>query len=145
MPPTPHKQPHPGNRRSATRNSPCAWCPVESRDLRAEILGQRGWSPAILCCMRRVARVWPAEEESLQHIRGTLPWRHITVLLDRLNAREDRDWYAARPFRQEQRAVRRGPGGQTESTYWRGVQTKGWSVVNARKSLSPVTIKSTAP
>lgn len=25
-----------------------------------------------------------------------MPWRHITVLLDRLSTREDRDWYAAR-------------------------------------------------
>ena|GEM_PF-6416188 len=25
-----------------------------------------------------------------------LPWRHITVLLDRLSTRKDRDWYAER-------------------------------------------------
>jgi len=37
-----------------------------------------------------------AEEEFVHHVGERLPWRHITVLLDRLNTREDRDWYAAR-------------------------------------------------
>jgi predicted nuclease of restriction endonuclease-like (RecB) superfamily len=32
----------------------------------------------------------------VQHRAGQLPWGHIMVLLDRLDTREERDWYAAR-------------------------------------------------
>jgi predicted nuclease of restriction endonuclease-like (RecB) superfamily len=67
-----------------------------SRDLRAEFPDQRGWSPANLRYMRRVARVWPAEDEFLQRNVGELPWGHVVDLLDKLSTREDRDWYAAR-------------------------------------------------
>jgi len=67
-----------------------------SRDMREEFPDQQGWSPSNLRYMRRVARVWPTEDEFLHHVGGELPWRHITVLLDRLSTREDRDWYAAR-------------------------------------------------
>jgi len=45
--------------------------------------------------MRRAAEVWPTEEEFVHHVGGRLPWRHVTVLLDRLDTREERDWYAA--------------------------------------------------
>jgi predicted nuclease of restriction endonuclease-like (RecB) superfamily len=44
--------------------------------------------------MRRVARVWPTEDEFLQHNVGELPWGHVVDLLDQLSTREDRDWYA---------------------------------------------------
>jgi len=67
-----------------------------SRDMRAEFPDQRGWSPANLRYMRRVAQAWPVENEFLQHDVGELPWGHITVLLDRLETQDDRDWYAAR-------------------------------------------------
>jgi len=67
-----------------------------SRDLRAAFPGQQGWSPSNLRYMRRVAQAWPTEDEFLHHVGGDLPWRHITVLLDRLSTRDDRDWYAAR-------------------------------------------------
>jgi predicted nuclease of restriction endonuclease-like (RecB) superfamily len=67
-----------------------------ARDLAAEFPGQRGWSRTNLLYMRRAAEVWQTEPEFVHHVGGQLPWRHITVLLDRLNTREDRDWYAAR-------------------------------------------------
>ncbi|MCL2455709.1 MAG: PDDEXK nuclease domain-containing protein [Micrococcales bacterium] len=67
-----------------------------SRDMRAEFPDQRGWSPSNLRYMRRAAQVWPTEADFLQHGVGELPWGHVTVLLDRLSTREDRDWYAAR-------------------------------------------------
>jgi len=67
-----------------------------SADLQREFPGQSGWSPTNLRYMRRVAKVWPSESDFLHHVGGELPWRHITVLLDRLKTREDRDWYAAR-------------------------------------------------
>ena len=67
-----------------------------SRDLRAEFPQQSGWSPSNLRYMRRVAQAWPTEDDFLHHVGGELPWRHITVLLDRLTSQDDRDWYAAR-------------------------------------------------
>ena len=66
-----------------------------SQDLIREFPDQRGWSRTNLLYMRRVAEVWPTEEDFVHHVGGHLPWRHITVLLDRLSTREDRDWYAA--------------------------------------------------
>lgn len=65
-------------------------------DLQREFPDQRGWSRSNLLYMRRAAETWPTEEEFVHHVGGRLPWRHVTVLLDRLATREDRDWYAAR-------------------------------------------------
>lgn len=65
-------------------------------DLQREFPGQRGWSRTNLLYMRKVADVWPTEAEFVHHIGGRLPWRHVTVLLDRLDTRDERDWYAAR-------------------------------------------------
>ena len=69
-----------------------------SHDMREEFPDQQGWSPSNLRYMRRVARVWPTEDEFLQRDVGELPWGHVTVLLDRLSTREDRDWYASQCF-----------------------------------------------
>lgn len=65
-------------------------------DLQREFPDQRGWSRSNLLYMRRAAEVWPTEAEFVQHVAGRLPWTHIHVLLDRLDTREDRDWYAAK-------------------------------------------------
>lgn len=65
-------------------------------DLQREFPDQSGWSRSNLLYMRRVAEVWPTEGEFVHHVGGRLPWRHVTVLLDRLSTREERDWYAAR-------------------------------------------------
>jgi len=59
------------------------------------VRAQRGWSRSNLLYMRRAAEAWPTEEEFVHHVGGRLPWRHVTVLLDRLKTREERDWYAA--------------------------------------------------
>lgn len=67
-----------------------------SADLRREFPEQRGWSRSNLLYMRRAAAAWPEEEEFVHQVGGRLPWRHVTVLLDRLSNRDDRDWYAAR-------------------------------------------------
>ncbi|WP_340699009.1 DUF1016 N-terminal domain-containing protein [Cellulosimicrobium funkei] len=64
-------------------------------DLQRELPDQRGWSRSNLLYMRRAAETWPTEEEFVHHVGGRLPWRHVTVLLDRLKTREERDWYAA--------------------------------------------------
>ena len=65
-------------------------------DLRREFPDMRGWSRSNLLYMRRAADVWPTEPEFVQQPVGQLPWGHVTVLLDRLRTRDDRDWYAAR-------------------------------------------------
>lgn len=44
--------------------------------------------------MRGFAAAWPDLEISPQAV-GRLPWGHVRALLDRLDTREDRDWYAA--------------------------------------------------
>ncbi|MDR0415762.1 MAG: PDDEXK nuclease domain-containing protein, partial [Propionibacteriaceae bacterium] len=67
-----------------------------SKDLRAEFPGQQEWSPSNLRYMRRVAQVWPTEDEFLQRHVKELPWGHVTALLDRLSTRDERDWYATR-------------------------------------------------
>ena len=64
-------------------------------DLQREFPDQRGWSRSNLLYMRRAAGTWPTEKEFVHHVGGRLPWRHVTVLLDRLDTREERDWYAA--------------------------------------------------
>nr|WP_307858782.1 DUF1016 N-terminal domain-containing protein [Curtobacterium flaccumfaciens] len=63
-------------------------------DLRAEFPEIKGFSPRNLAYMRAFGAAWP-EEQTLQQAVAQLPWGHITVLLDRLDDRELRDWYAA--------------------------------------------------
>jgi predicted nuclease of restriction endonuclease-like (RecB) superfamily len=67
-----------------------------AHDLKAEFPEQSGWSRTNLLYMRRFAEAWPVEDEFVHQAGGQLPWRHLTVLLDRLPTREERDWYAAR-------------------------------------------------
>jgi len=64
-------------------------------DLAREFPEQRGWSRTSLLYMRKAAEVWQNETEFVQQAVGRLPWGHVTVLLDRLATREERDWYAA--------------------------------------------------
>lgn len=65
-------------------------------DLRAEFSEMRGFSRSNLKYMRAFAQAWRGAEPIGQQPVGQLPWGHITVLLDRLEEREARDWYAAR-------------------------------------------------
>lgn len=66
-----------------------------SADLRAAFPGARGYSVSSLRYMRAFALAWP-EAGMLQSGFGGLPWGHVTLLLDRLDDRPTRDWYAAR-------------------------------------------------
>lgn len=61
-------------------------------DLRAEFPEMRGLSRSNLFYMRGFAAAWP--EAIVQQAVGQLPWGHITVLLDKLDAEKDRAWYA---------------------------------------------------
>jgi len=65
-------------------------------DLRLEFPDQRGWSRSNLLYMRAFAAAWPDLEEVVPQAVGQLPWGHVRALLDRLQVRAERDWYAAR-------------------------------------------------
>lgn len=67
-----------------------------SADMRREFPGQQGWSRRSLLYMRKVAEAWPTESEFVQQPVAQLPWGHVTILLAKLDTRQERDWYAAR-------------------------------------------------
>lgn len=73
-----------------------------ARDLRESFPDMRGLSRRNLLYMRAFADAWPAETvaEVVQQPVAQLPWGHITTLLNRLDDREDRDWYAGEAGRQ---------------------------------------------
>jgi predicted nuclease of restriction endonuclease-like (RecB) superfamily len=66
-----------------------------SADLAAAFPGMKGVGLTNLRYMRTLAVAWP-ERLMLQRGVGALPRDHITVLLDKLEDREARDWYASR-------------------------------------------------
>lgn len=66
-----------------------------SADLQREFPDQQGWSPRNLQYMRAMARAWEDETANVPRSVAHLPWGHIRLLLDRLDNREERDWYAA--------------------------------------------------
>ena len=74
-----------------------------SADLRAEFPGMRGLAPRSLEYMQTFASAWP--EPIAQQPVARLPWGHITVLLDRLDDNQVRQWYAAQDVHLS------GPGG----------------------------------
>ncbi|MER5637390.1 PDDEXK nuclease domain-containing protein [Kitasatospora sp. NPDC002227] len=63
-----------------------------STDLRTAFPGQRGLSVRSLQYMQRMARSWP--EPIVQQAVAQLPWGHVTVLLDYVEDRVTRDFYA---------------------------------------------------
>jgi predicted nuclease of restriction endonuclease-like (RecB) superfamily len=68
-------------------------------DLRREFPEMRGLSPRNLRYMRAFARAWPAEDPSsaiVQQPVAQLPWGHNVLLLNRLDDRAERLWYAER-------------------------------------------------
>ena len=62
-------------------------------DLRAEFPDMRGFSGRNLRYMATAASAWPGP--IAQQPVAQLPWGHVTVLLDKLDDRAERDWYAA--------------------------------------------------
>jgi predicted nuclease of restriction endonuclease-like (RecB) superfamily len=67
-----------------------------SADLRREFPGQQGWSPRNVQYMRAMALAWAGEGSNVPRSVAHLPWGHIRLLLDRLDRRDERDWYAVR-------------------------------------------------
>lgn len=66
-----------------------------AEDLRAEFPEVKGFSRTNLEYMRRFAAAYPDLESNSPTAVGELPWGHVTVLLDKLDAADDRAWYAA--------------------------------------------------
>ena len=63
-------------------------------DLRSAFPDMRGLSRTSLKYMRQMASIWGRDAIGQQPV-GKLPWGHVTVLLDKLDSRSDRDWYAS--------------------------------------------------
>lgn len=64
-----------------------------SADLRAAFPEMQGFSPRNLKYMRAFAAAWP-ELEIVQQVVARLPWGHNVRLLDQVEGREERLWYA---------------------------------------------------
>src|SRR5436305_9716542 len=62
-------------------------------DLKRVFPDMKGFSPRNLKYMRRFAEVW-AEDEFVQQVAAQLPWFHNCVLLDKVDDRDERIWYA---------------------------------------------------
>jgi predicted nuclease of restriction endonuclease-like (RecB) superfamily len=63
-----------------------------SADLRQAFPGIEGFSPRNLKYMRAFAKAWP-EEPIVQQLAAQIPWFHNCVLLDKVKARQEREWY----------------------------------------------------
>jgi predicted nuclease of restriction endonuclease-like (RecB) superfamily len=66
-------------------------------DLKSAFPDMRGFSPRNLKYMRAFAEAWP-EEEFVQQVAAQLPWFHNCVLLDKVQERSERIWYAQTAF-----------------------------------------------
>ena len=64
-----------------------------SADLHAAFPEMTGFSPRNLRYMRAFAEAWP-DEEIVQQAVARLPWGHNVRLLDRIESRDKRLWYA---------------------------------------------------
>ncbi|AUT66590.1 PDDEXK nuclease domain-containing protein [Paraburkholderia terrae] len=64
-----------------------------ARDLKAAFPDMKGFSPRNLKYMRALAQAWP-EPEFVQQPVAQLPWSHVVTLLDKLDDRDQRHWYA---------------------------------------------------
>jgi predicted nuclease of restriction endonuclease-like (RecB) superfamily len=64
-----------------------------SEDLRGTYPDMKGLSPRNLKYMRAFAAAWP-DGEIVQEALAQIPWYHNIALLDKLNGREERLWYA---------------------------------------------------
>jgi predicted nuclease of restriction endonuclease-like (RecB) superfamily len=64
-----------------------------SADLHAAFPEMKGFSPRNLKYMRAFAEAWP-DEEIVQQAVARLPWGHNVRLLDRIESRDERLWYA---------------------------------------------------
>jgi predicted nuclease of restriction endonuclease-like (RecB) superfamily len=66
-----------------------------AHDLRTAFPDMKGFSPRNLKYMRAFAEAWP-DSEFVQQAAAQLPWFHLCTLLDKLETREERDWYLSK-------------------------------------------------
>ena len=66
-----------------------------AHDLRTEFPEMRGFSLRNLKYMRAFAGAWP-DAEIVQQAAAQLPWFHVCTLIDKLDAQDEREWYAAK-------------------------------------------------
>lgn len=66
-------------------------------DLRREFPDMKGFSPRNLKYMRAFAEAWP-EVQFVQQVAAQIPWFHNCVLLDKIGASKEREWYARKAF-----------------------------------------------
>ncbi len=64
-----------------------------AHDLRTTFPDMKGFSPRNLKYMRAFAEAWP-DSDFVQAVLAQLPWYHQLALLDKLESKEDRLWYA---------------------------------------------------
>jgi predicted nuclease of restriction endonuclease-like (RecB) superfamily len=69
------------------------------KDLSTEFPQTKGFSRRNLLYMRSLAEAWPDRTDFVQRPVAQLPWGHIIDLLTKLNASEDRDWYAQKDIK----------------------------------------------
>jgi predicted nuclease of restriction endonuclease-like (RecB) superfamily len=62
-------------------------------DLKRAFPEMKGFSPRNLKYMRAFAEAWP-EEEFVQQVAAQIPWFHNCVLLEKLQQKDERIWYA---------------------------------------------------
>lgn len=67
--------------------------PRLAKDLKREFPDMKGFSRTNLLYMRAFADAWP-DEKFVQELLGQITWYHNLGLLDKLNQREERLWYA---------------------------------------------------
>jgi predicted nuclease of restriction endonuclease-like (RecB) superfamily len=65
-----------------------------AQDLKAEFPGMKGFSVRNLTYMRTFANAYPDIESSAQQVVASIPWGHNCALLDKVEAPEERIWYA---------------------------------------------------
>ena len=65
-----------------------------SADLRQAFPDAKGFSPRNLWRMRAFYSAWARQDEVLPQAVAELPWGHNAVLLEKLDGREERLWYA---------------------------------------------------
>lgn len=65
-------------------------------DLRAAFPSMTGFSRTNLFYMRRVAEAWPDPDRFVQQAAGQIPWTQLTLILDKLDDPDLRNWYAAK-------------------------------------------------
>lgn len=67
-----------------------------AHDLRREFPEMSGFSRSNLLYMRSFAEAWSDGSSIVPQPVGHLPWGHIRLLIDKLDERAERDWYAER-------------------------------------------------